>query len=102
MPGDQVEVTIPAPAESQSTVCTVCFGFSAKMSTVLAHSPTHPEILRQYDPNDTGEKWPHLINPLQDAGSPQPEVPIKCKPFRSAYLPSTHLLLGVAPLDIIP
>lgn len=82
VPGDLVEVTIPSPAESRSSQCTVCFAFSAHMSTVLAYSPTHPEILRQYDPNDTGEQWPHSIHTLQHAGSTQPVVPIKYKPFR--------------------
>lgn len=86
VPGDQVAVTVPGPEESRTRPCTVCFGFSDQMNTVLAHSPTHPDLLSEFDSNDTGFDWPHRVTPVHRTGSVQPEVPISCKPFRSVSL----------------
>lgn len=80
----QISVTIPAREGNCSRVCTICFGYFEEMNAVLAHSPTHPELLAQFDLSDTGCTWPHEVTPVHRDGGMAPEVPTASKPFRCA------------------
>eukprot|EP00892_Ulva_mutabilis_P010250 jgi/Ulvmu1/7598/UM038_0021.1 len=78
----QVDVSIPAPTGSPSGPCTVTFQYSEEMNAVLIHSPTHPDLLNQIDPDDTGAVWPHEVNSVHQNGLPEPGIPASSRPFR--------------------